>query len=109
VQTLVQAHCSGVGSLRARIGGDDRGLGKFHLEVVRRLKPGRPHGWSKLRSTRGVNGAINAEWDAKSKTLSCRVITRDSSDPSGITGDFVAYLLKRCRTRIQVINVFPPN
>lgn len=108
MQTLVQVHCSGRGSLRANIGNDTKPLSKFALQVVRQKKHGRRYGWSKLKSTSNADGAVNAEWDGKTKTLSCRIVTRLAGDPSEITGDFVAYLLSRWRTRIQVINVFPP-
>lgn len=56
MQTLVQTRCSKGPSLRRRIGDDPR-LGRFDLEVVWEKKPGRPHGWAKLRSTRDARGA----------------------------------------------------
>jgi len=106
MQLLVQVYCRGTGSLRNRMAGD-RQLEKYRLWVEKEQTPGRKPGWMKLQSTGRVRrGAINVEWDADAKLLTCRVITRVGR-PAGIVGDLVSYLLARHHRRIKAILVLP--
>jgi hypothetical protein len=52
-------------------------------------------------------GAVNIEWDADTKVLICRVVTRGRGKPNLIIGDFIDYLLKRFSRRIEAINIIP--
>jgi hypothetical protein len=72
-QTLVQVVCSRGKSLRDSIVNDPR-LSKSGFSVQKKQKPGRPHGWAKVRSThRDRQGALNIEWDADTSILVCRI------------------------------------
>jgi hypothetical protein len=86
---------------------NDRKLDEFGLYVAKEKKKGRRHGWSKLHSNlEGRHGAINFEWNAATRMLICRVVTRGGGKPHSIIGDLVDYLMSRCRKRIQLITVF---
>ncbi len=104
MQTLVQVFCSKGQSLRTKIINDGK-LGDFQLTVDRTKKVGKSHGWSKLKGGSGEKGAINIEWDSKTRALVCRVINRGSGKPNDIIANFVRYLLARCRPRIEGINI----
>ncbi len=107
MQVLVQVVCSKGRSLRDAIGTHPK-LDRHHLKVTEHQRPGRPHGWSKVRSTSADrHGAINLEWDADTCLLLCRVITRGKGRPNLIIGDFVEFLLRRFKSRIQTINIVP--
>jgi hypothetical protein len=85
----------------------DPKIGKYDLEVREQKRPGRPHGWTKVRSLLPDRvGAINIEWDADTSVLICRVVTRGRR-PNLIIGDFVDYLLGRHSRRIQAVNIIP--
>lgn len=105
MQTLVQVVCTRGPSLREAIG-NDRNLKKFGLVLTEHHRHGRPHGWAKVHSI-GRRGAINIEWDGDTNILLCRVITRGTSKPNLIIGDFVDYLLRRFQKRIEAINIIP--
>jgi hypothetical protein len=108
MQILIQTVCSRGRSLREAIARDARRLEGHHLQVLQQKRPGRQHGWAKLRSTLpGRHGAINLEWDAGTQVLLSRVVTRGNGRPGGIVGDYVAYLLDRHPRRIQSIHVIP--
>lgn len=107
MQLVIQVISSQKGSLRNRIVNDSK-LEHFGFKVVEKKKVGRAHGWAKLHSLEpNRDGAINVEWSGRAKMLICRVITRGSGKPSGITGDFVVYLLARYRKSILAINIVP--
>ena len=107
MQVLVQAVCSRGPTLRDVVA-KDRALERDDLTVTEQKRPGRPRGWTKVHSTRpDRHGAINIEWDADTSILVCRVITRGKGRPNLIIGDFVDYLLRRFRRRIQAINIIP--
>ena len=69
------------------------------------MRPGRPHGWAKIHSSREVHGAINLEWHSRSGTLICRVVTKSGNKPNSIIGDFIDYLLARHQSRILAIHI----
>ena len=105
--TVVHVACYGSTSLRERVV-HDRRLGDYDLFVQRTRLPGRNPGWAKLYgSDYGTKGAINLEWDADTRTLLARVVTRAKGKPDVIVGRFVAYLLGRHRGRIRSITVHP--
>ena len=97
MQIIVSAICSHGGSLREAIGIDPR-LEKFGLRLDKMQTPGRHPGWLKLHSARDERGAINIVWDAQTHILTARVVTRRTSRPSPIVGDFITYLLARYRS-----------
>jgi hypothetical protein len=102
MQILVQVLCTKGPSVRQRIADDSR-IGAFGLQVTKEAQPGRAPGWMKLHATETTRGALNVEWDAQSAVLSARVVTRASSRPSPIVGNFINYLLQRHRVRVQSI------
>lgn len=107
MQTIIQVVCSKAGSLRDIIAGDNR-LTNFGLEVVSERKSGRSPGWTKVRSkAQGVRGSINIQWNASTRILTCRIITRGKGKPNRAVGDFMDYLLAHHRSRTKVITVLP--
>ncbi len=107
MQTLVQAICTPGPSVRDAIANDAK-LSDHHFEIVLERKIGRSPGWTKLRSrAEGRRGSINIQWNAATKVLSCRVVNKGAGKPHLIIGDFVEYLLQRCRRRIRLIMVLP--
>lgn len=107
MQVLVQVVCSRGPSLRDAIRTHPK-LESHRLRVTEHQRPGRPHGWSKVRSTHtDRHGAINIEWDANTGILLCRVVTRGLGRPNLIIGDFADFLLAHFRRRVQAINIIP--
>ena len=69
---------------------------------------GPPHGWAKIYSTAADRqGVLNIEWDSDTGILLCRVINRGAGRPNLIVGDFVDYLLRQFRRRIEAITIIP--
>jgi hypothetical protein len=107
MQVLVQVVCTRGPSLRDAIA-KHATIEKHGLMVVEQKRPGRPHGWTKVHSTsKDRHGAINIEWDPDTSILVCRVVTKGKGRPDPIIGDFVDYLLRRFRRRIEAINIIP--
>ena len=107
MQSIIQVTCYRGGSLREAIANDKR-LEKYGLAVSSQKMSGRNPGWAKLHSTDPqVPGAINLEWDAATKTLLARIVTKGRSAPDRITGDFIAYLMRCHRRRIRSIVLLP--
>lgn len=107
MQVLVQAVCTRGPSLRDAVVNHPK-LEDHSLRVSEHKRPGRAHGWAKVRSTDASrHGAINLEWDADTNVLVSRVVTRGRGKPNLIIGDFVDFLLRRFRARIQAINIIP--
>jgi hypothetical protein len=107
MQVLVQVICTRGPSLRDAIAKHAR-LEDHFLRVTEQKRPGRPRGWTKVHSTvPNRHGAINLEWDSHTGVLVSRVITRGRGRPNLIIGDFVDFLLRRFRSRIQAINIVP--
>ncbi len=104
---LLIVRCTSNQSLRKDIGRDEKVLNDHDLTVVVRKKKGRTKGWTKLRSTRGAAGAINLDWNAQERTLTCRVVTRQGNKPHELLGDFTRYLMVRHPKVIQALAVFP--
>ena len=107
MQVLVQAVCTRGPSMRDAVARHPK-LQDHYLRVTEQKRQGRSRGWTKGRSTDpGRHGAINLEWDADTSVLVSRVVTRGRGKPNLIIGDFVDFLLRRFRTRIQAINIIP--
>jgi len=107
MQSVIQVTCYRGGSLREALA-NDRRLEKYNLAVSRQKTPGRSPGWAKLHSTDpDIPGAINLEWDPATKTLMARIVTKGKCTPDRITGDFIAYLIRRHRKRIRSILILP--
>ena len=107
MQILVQVLTSETRSLRDIIIKDKK-LSEYGLKVVMQKKSGRSHGWSKIRSSDTVfNGAINIQWEASSRMLLCRVVTRGYGRANFIIGSFVDYLLARYPKKIEAVNIIP--
>jgi len=107
MQVLVQAVCTRGPSMRDAVARHPK-LQDHYLRVTEQKRQGRSRGWTKVRSTDpGRHGAINLEWDADTSVLVSRVVTRGRGKPNLIIGDFVDFLLRRFRTRIQAINIIP--
>jgi hypothetical protein len=107
MQTVIQVTCYRGGSLREAVANDKR-LQKYNLAVARQKTPGRSPGWAKLHSTDpDIHGAINLEWDPATKTLMARIVTKGKSTPDRIIGHFIAYLMRRHRTKIRSILLLP--
>ena len=104
MQTLVQVVSSRGPSLRDLIVNDPR-VAEFGLYVQKKQQPGRSHGWAKIRSKES-HGALNIEWDAAARILTCRVVNRGAGRPHQIIGELVHYLLDRRSGRIQSINIY---
>lgn len=102
MQILVHVLCTKGRSLREAIANDAK-IERFGLTVRSERQPGRAPGWLKLHSSDAARGALNVEWDRQTTALSARVVTRGSTKPSPIVGDFVNYLLARFPNRVQVI------
>ena len=107
MQTLIQVISSGSDSLRDKIVNDAK-LEDFNLAVSEQKRQNRSPGWSKIHSTNGDKGAINIDWDAASRMLSCRVVTRKGGQTNAIIGNFIAYLLaSKFHRKIQAVQVIP--
>ncbi len=106
MQTLIQVFCkTNFGSLRQKIA-DDPKLEDYHLQVVKRRKQDRPHGWLKLKSS-DARGTLNIEWDGKTNVLSTRVVNKGGGKPDIISGDFISYLIGHHVKKISFINIAP--
>lgn len=93
MQMVIQVLCKKPSpSLRELITKDVR-VEKYGLRLVSGKRQGRSPGWAKLRSSEGEHGAINLEWGRSSRTLTCRVVTKNRNKPYKIVGDFIAYLI----------------
>jgi hypothetical protein len=107
MQTVIQVVCKKGTSVRDAIVNDPH-LMRFGLVVERQHQPGRSHGWAKLHSLKPEGrGAINIEWNPRTRMLLCRVVNRGGAKPSPVGGQFINYLLERRRRRIHSIVVLP--
>src|SRR5437867_4327593 len=103
MQTVIQVIASGRGSLREKIMTDPQ-LRRFDLIPTEHQRPGRPHGWAKIRSE-AAHGAINLEWHGRSRSLIWRVVTKLGNKPNPIIDDFVDYLPARHQSHILSIHI----
>ena len=93
MQVVISAICTSGTSLRQSIGADEQ-LSEYQLLVDKKQTLGRDPGWLKLSSADKRRGAINVVWDSQANILTARVVTRGSTKPSRIVGDFLNYLLR---------------
>jgi hypothetical protein len=100
--------CSGRGSLRDQIVKDRAALEEYQLFVEAEKKNDRKRGWAKLKSNRGIRGAINIQWDRRFSTLKARLVTRGKPGGLSALGNFLDYLLIRWRKRVRSITASPP-
>ena len=84
---------------------NDKKLQRFELVVTEQKRPTRAPGWAKLHMP-GHPGAINIEWHAASRTLTCRIVTRGGR-PDAIVGAFTRYLIARLSRQIHLIQIIP--
>jgi len=107
MQTLIQVVCTKGPSLRQKIANDSK-LADFGLETLKEHQPGRAHGWAKVRSTEpDRQGALNIQWHGETNILLCRIVNKGAGRPHRVLGDFVDYLFKRHRKRIEAVNIIP--
>jgi hypothetical protein len=104
--TVITVACYGGESLRDVIVHDVK-LERYGLQVSRQkhllaIQDGRSH-----TSDYETAGAINLEWDAGTRTLLARIVTRGRRTPDEIVGRLVAYLLGRYQQRIRSIRILP--
>lgn len=102
MQVVISAICTAGKSLRQSIGADEH-LSDFQLVVDKKQTPGREPGWLKLSSTDKRRGVINVVWDSQANILTARVVTRGSTKPSPIVGDFPNDLLARHGRRVKAV------
>lgn len=102
MQVVISAICTSGKSLRQSIASDAQ-LSDFELVVDKKRTPGREPGWLKLSSADKRRGAINIVWDSQANILTARVVTRGSTKPSRIVGDFLNYLLARHGRRVKAV------
>jgi len=105
MQVIIQVACSGGRSMRDLIAHDPK-LDDYGLILSETKRSTRPRGWTKLHGSyrEGLPGAINVQWDAASRVLLCRVITK-SHNAGPLAGRLVGYLLSRHRLRLQAVHI----
>jgi hypothetical protein len=81
-------------------------LRSYGLEVLSKLIKGRPHGWSKMGAV-GEPGVVNFHWDAGTKTLIARGITRRDNKPGYALASFLHYVLVEHKKRVHSITITP--
>ena len=102
MQVVIFVLCTKGKSLREAIRSDQQ-ITEHALEIVKQQQAGRSPGWLKLRSAEAQRGAINVQWDSATSVLTARVITKLSTSPSAIVGDFINYMFARHRIRVKAI------
>jgi hypothetical protein len=106
MQAVVQVVCQGSASLRALISRQEDKLQQHNLKLISEKRQNRNPGWMNIKSSEGDLGSINASWNQDTRSLICRVVNRGQGTPSGIIGQFVAFLLAYHRARIKQISRF---
>lgn len=104
MQTIVLVFSKKNTSLRDAVIKDEKGLDVYDLHVESKRTKGRPKGWAKVKG-REMDGAINIEWDAATKLMICRIITKKGGRPGLILGTFVAYLMTNHSKSVRQISV----
>ena len=105
MQVLIQVVCTRGPSLRKAIANDSK-LADYGLKVTEHKKQDRPHGWTKVRCP-GLHGAVNMEWEAGTRVLTARVVTKKGGSPDAIIGVFVGFVLERFFRRVESISIVP--
>jgi hypothetical protein len=104
MQTIIQVFSTKTSSLRESIVKDGK-LNDFGLGVTEQKKKSRAQGWAKLHM-KGAHGAINIQWDADTRMLICRIVTK-GGEPHSIASAFIGFLLARFTKRIAFIQILP--
>ncbi|MFH1811889.1 MAG: hypothetical protein ABIJ09_24335 [Pseudomonadota bacterium] len=91
-------------SLRELIVSDLQERSLDGLHVVKRHKKGRPNGWAKI-NRKDSYGCLNLDWDATSKTMVGRVVSKAGCHPGELVAAFIAYLLRWHGRRICMVTV----
>lgn len=106
MQTVIQVISNQNQSLRDRIVNDPR-LEWYKLKVSTEKKKGRNRGWAKIHGTGNIQGALNLEWHASTRTLAGRVVNRGDGCPAQLAARFISYLLSKYREEIIAIHIWP--
>lgn len=106
MQTVIQVISNQNESLRDRIVNDHR-LESYKLKVSAEKKKGRNRGWAKIHGTGNIQGALNVEWHASTRTLAGRIVNRRNGCPAALAAQFLRYLLSRYRDEIIAIHIWP--
>lgn len=106
MQTVIQVISNRNESLRDRIV-NDSALQKHELRVGIEKKKGRNRGWAKIRGARDMQGALNLEWHASTRTLIGRIVNRGDGCPALLAAHFIRYLLSGYRDEIISIHIWP--
>lgn len=106
MQTVIQVISNQNESLRDRIVNDSR-LAGYKLKVSTEKKKGRNRGWAKIHGSGGVQGALNLEWHAATRTLLGRIVNRGNGCPALLSAQYLLYLLRECRDEIVAIHIWP--
>ncbi len=106
MQTVIQVISNQNESLRDRIVNDPR-LVSYRLRVSTEKKKGRNRGWAKIHGSGDIQGALNVEWHASTRTLMGRIVNRREGCPALLAALFLQYLLRECRDEIIAIHIWP--
>lgn len=89
MQTLIQVFCKGNQSSLRKKNSNDEQLEDYNLYEVEHKNFYRLGGWLKIRAG-GTNGVLNIVWEAKTKILWTRVVSKGQINPDKLIGDFVS-------------------
>jgi hypothetical protein len=92
------------GSLREWVISDLERSTDYQLRITREKKTGRNPGWAKVKAE-GVNGTMNIDWDAHSKTLTARAIGREGKIPGVLVGRFIRYLVEKHLEEVKAVTI----
>lgn len=106
MQTVIQVISNQSESLRDRIVDDSR-LALYKLKVSAEKKKGRNRGWAKIHGSGDIQGALNLEWHAATRTLLGRIVNRRNGCPALLAARFLQYLLREYRDEITAIHIWP--
>ncbi len=106
MQTVIQVISNQNESLRDRIVNDHR-LESYKLKVSAEKKKGRNRGWAKIHGTGNIQGALNAEWHASTRTLVGSVVNRGDGCPALLAAQFLLFLLREYRDEMIAIQILP--
>ncbi|MEJ5369893.1 MAG: hypothetical protein WHT08_16385 [Bryobacteraceae bacterium] len=106
MQTVIQVISNRNESLRDRIVNDPR-LVSYRLRVSTEKKKGRNRGWAKIHGSGDIQGALNVEWHASTRTLVGRIVNRGDGCPALLAAQFILYLLREYRDERIAIQIWP--
>ncbi|MGQ9916564.1 MAG: hypothetical protein ACUVS7_04020 [Bryobacteraceae bacterium] len=106
MQTVIEVITGRNESLRDRIL-NDSALQEHELRVGIEKKKGRKRGWAKIHGPPDIQGALNLEWHASTRTLIGRLVNRGDGCPALLAAHFIRYLLSGYRNEIISIHIWP--